>query len=345
MSAGEQALIAEGELLALAARALAAGGMRAEDASAAARILVLADGMGLHTHGVARVAQYLERVRLGGIDALAEVAVTRVAPALALVDGGNGIGPLVGMRALDAAMEAARQAGIGAAFVRGSNHFGPIAPYALIAAEQGFASIVASNATTTIAPWGGRDTRLGNNPLGIGVPNPGGDPVILDMALSVAARAKIRALAAAGQPIPAGWATDAEGQPTTDAAAALQGFLLPVGGHKGYGLAVMVDLLAGVLSGAAYLTHVRAWDREPGVAQDLGHVFVLIDTARLGPAEWLRDRMRDFAAILHATPAADPASPVMLPGEREMAALHRARRDGVSVPAGDLERLRGLAGL
>lgn len=242
-------------------------------------------------------------------------------------------------------MEGARAAGIGAAFARGSNHFGPIMPYAMIAAEAGFASIIASNATTTIAPWGGKDTRVGNNPIGIGVPNPGGDPVILDMALSVAARAKIRALAQRGEAMPEGWATDSEGRPTTDAAAGLNGFLLPAGGHKGYGLAVMVDLLAGLLSGAAYLTRVQAWDKNPGAAQDLGHVFIAVDTGRLGSADWLRERMADFVSILHGTPAADPAAPVMLPGEREMAAMKRQRRDGVRVAADDLAKIEALAGV
>jgi LDH2 family malate/lactate/ureidoglycolate dehydrogenase len=338
------ALASEDRLLCLATTALVKGGMAPADAAEAARVLVLADLFGLRTHGISRVPQYLDRVRLGGIDAAARVEVARVAPGLATVDGANGIGPLVGMRALDAAMEGARIAGIGAAFARGSNHFGPIAPYAMIAAEAGFASIIGSNATTTIAPWGGKDTRVGNNPFGIGVPHPGGNPVILDMALSVAARAKIRQFAARGEPMPEGWATDAEGRPTTDAAAALKGFLLPVGGHKGYGLAVMVDLLAGLLSGAAYLTRVRAWDKDPGVAQDLGHVFIAIDTSRLGSTEWLRERMADFTTIIHDTPAADPAAPVILPGEREMAALHRQRREGVRVSEDDLRKLEALAG-
>jgi len=339
-----EALVAEGDLLDLASRALTAGGMREDEAAQVARVLVLADLFGVRTHGISRVPQYLDRVRIGGIDARAEVATLRVAPGLATVDGRNGIGPLVGMRALEAATEGARVAGIGAAFARGSNHFGPVMPYALLAAEAGFASIIASNATTTIAPWGGRDTRVGNNPIGIGVPNPGGDPVILDMALSVAARAKIRALAEKNEPMPQGWATDSAGQPTTDARAALAGFLLPVGGHKGYGLAVMVDMLAGLLSGASYLTRVQAWDKNPGAAQDLGHVFILIDTARLGSTEWLRERVADFTAILHDTPAADPASPVMLPGEREMTSLARGRQEGVRVAEADLQKLRTLAG-
>jgi LDH2 family malate/lactate/ureidoglycolate dehydrogenase len=307
-------------------------------------VLVLADMFGLRTHGISRVAQYLGRVRVGGIDPRAAVQVARMAPGLAMVDGRNGIGPLVGMRALEAAREGARAAGIGAAFARGSNHFGPILPYAYLAAEDGFASIVASNATTTIAPWGGRDTRVGNNPMGIGVPQPGGDPIVLDIAMSVAARAKIRALLQKGEALPPGWAADRDGLPTTDPKAALDGFLLPVGGHKGYGLAVMVDLLAGLLSGAAYLTHVQAWDKNPEAAQNLGHVFILIDTAKLGPAAWLKERMEDFRRILTETPPTDPAAPVMAPGDREFASKTRALREGVLVAAADLEAVRALAG-
>ncbi|WP_458098061.1 Ldh family oxidoreductase [Roseomonas sp. WA12] len=339
-----ETIIPERDLLDFAARALTRGGMRAGEAALTAKVLVLADMFGVRTHGISRVAQYLDRVRVGGIDPQAEVQVARMAPGLSMVDGRNGIGPLVGMKALEAAMESAREVGIGAAFARGSNHFGPILPYAFLAAQEGFASIIASNATTTIAPWGGKDTRVGNNPMGIGMPNPGGDPIILDIALSVAARAKIRKLLQGGQPMPEGWAADVDGKPTTDPKKGLEGFLLPVGGHKGYGLAVMVDLLAGLLSGAAYLTHVQAWDKNPEAAQNLGHVFILIDTAKLHAADWMRERMADFGAILRSTPAADPAQPVMAPGDREMAMHARAMREGVSVATADMESVRALAG-
>jgi LDH2 family malate/lactate/ureidoglycolate dehydrogenase len=341
--ASSETVIPEPQLLALATRALEAGGMREGDAAPAARVLVLADMFGLRTHGISRIPQYLGRVKIGGIDAKAEVMVERTAPGLALVDGRNGIGPLVGMRALEAAMEGARAVGIGAAFARGSNHFGPIMPYCFLAAQQGFASIIASNATTTIAPWGGRDTRVGNNPLGIGMPDPGGDPIILDIAMSVAARGRMRTLMNEGKSMPPGWAVDRDGQPTNDPKAGLAGFLLPAGGHKGYGLAVMVDLFAGLLSGAAYLTHVQAWDKNPGLAQNLGHSFVLIDTAKLGAALRLHERMADFREILTSTPPADPAAPVMAPGDREMAAYARARRDGVRVLASDLNDVEALA--
>lgn len=337
------AIVAEHDLGRLASHALVAGGMQEEDAASVARVLVLADLFGLRTHGISRVAQYLDRVKVGGIDAKANVTTVRVAPGLSLVDGANGMGPLVGMRALDAALASAREVGIGAAFARGSNHFGPIMPYALIAAEQGFASIIGTNATTTIAPWGGADTRLGNNPLGIGVPDPQGDPILLDLAMSVAARAKIRRALRDGAQIPEGWATDAQGQPTTDPTAALAGFLLPFGGHKGYGLSLLVDLLSGVLSGASYLTRVKAWDKQPEAHQDLGHFFILIDTTRLAAPGDLARRMADFKDIIRSTPPADAARPVRLPGDSEFALLHRQRVEGIAVAAEDLAALKSLA--
>jgi LDH2 family malate/lactate/ureidoglycolate dehydrogenase len=335
--------LGEAELSTLATSALEGLGLVPRDAAASARILVLADLFGLHTHGVSRIVSYGERIDLGGIAARPAIRVEKVAPAMARVDGANGLGPLVGMRSLEVAMDLARDCGVGIAFARASNHFGPISPYGFIAAEAGFATMIGSNATTTIAPWGGGDARLGNNPLGFGVPQPGGPPFLLDMAMSVAARAKIRSAASRGEPIPATWATDAAGRPTTDAKAALEGFLQPVGGHKGYGLALVVDLFAGLLSGAAYLTHVSSWSEDPEKPQDLGHFFIALDAKALGAAEWLRGRMEDFRAILHASPPADPASPVVVPGEIELARMASFRADGIPLPDELVGQMRELA--
>jgi ureidoglycolate dehydrogenase (NAD+) len=229
------------------------------------------------------------------------------------------------------------------AFVNHGNHFGAIAPYCWLAAQENFATLIGSNASTTVAPTGGRAERLGNNPLAIGVPRPGGDPVILDMAMSVVARGKIRAALKRNEPIPAAWATDRDGRPTTDPRAALDGFLMPFGGYKGYGLAVMVDLFAGVLSGGAYLTQVKSWLDEPDAPGNLGHFFIALDCSRLGSAEWLAARVSDFAAILHDTPRADPAVPVRLPGEIEMERLARQRREGIPVDDEVLRALEGFA--
>ena len=335
--------VREEELTALAVGALEALGMVRKDAEDTARILVMGDLFGVHTHGVSRLESYAERVKGGGARARPDIRIERVAPTIARLDGDRGVGPLVGMRALEAAMEMARESGTGIVFARDSNHFGAIGPYNYLAAQEGFASIIGSNSSTTIAPHGGRDARVGNSPLGFGVPNPGGPPIILDMAISVVARAKIRDALKAGKPIPDTWATDREGRPTTDPKEALDGFLLPIGGYKGYGLALIVDLFAGLLSGAAYLTHVQTWIDAPEAPQDLGHFFFVIDTRVLGSSSWLAERMRDFAAILHSTPAADPSKPVLLPGEIQMGKLERHRREGVAMDEEVLEMLARCA--
>lgn len=337
--------IAEAELQTLGQSAFEALGLPPDDARDVVQILLLADLFGLSTHGLGRIESYGERLDVAGIAKAPRITAERVAPALVKVDGGNGVGPLVGMHGLRAAMEVARECGIGAAFVRGSNHFGPISPYSYLAAEQGFASMIGSNATTTIAPWGGSDARLGNSPLGFGVPGAEGAHFMLDMAMSVVARAKIRNALKAGQPIPDTWATDSAGRATTDPRAALDGFLLPIGGHKGYGLALLVDLFAGLLSDAAYLTHVKSWVDAPDEPQNLGHFFVLIDTRRLGSAAWLAGRMADFAAILHGSAPAQEGKPVIVPGEIELRNMARQRAAGIALDDATLTLLRQRAGL
>ena len=331
MTQGTHCLSTEA-LTELAEKVLINSGLDKLEAQHTAEILVLADLLGLSTHGVSRLISYTDRMRIGGINVKANIQIETLAPALIRVDGDNGLGPLVGARALHAAMHAAQQTGVALAFVRGSNHFGPVAPYCHIAAQAGFATMIASNATPTITPWGGKQTRLGNNPIGFGVPRPGNDAVVLDMALSVAARAKIRDLAKANLSIPEGWATNDQGQPTTNAAEALKGFLLPVGGHKGYGLAIMVDLLTGLLSGASYLTKVSSWQDAPDMPQDLGHIFLLINTKLLGSTEWLIERMNNFAGIVHDTQATDAKNPVLLPGEREYQRKNDQQIHGITLP-------------
>jgi len=328
-----QTVWSESELSRLATRAFQGLGLTETDAADVVKILVLADLFGLSTHGLSRIESYGERLLVQGIRARPNITVQAPAPALRLVDGDNGVGPLVGMHALRAAMDAARQCGIGMAFARGSNHFGPISPYSLLAAEEGFASVIGSNATTTIAPWGGSDARLGNSPLGFGVPNPGGSPFLLDMAMSVVARAKVRNAFKRGESIPDTWATDDKGRATTDPKAALDGFLLPIGGHKGYGLALLVDMFAGLLSNAAYLTHVKSWVDAPDEPQNLGHFFILIDTRMLGSAQWLSERMMDFAEILHDSPPSVADKPVIVQGEIELKKMAQQRADGIVLDA------------
>jgi LDH2 family malate/lactate/ureidoglycolate dehydrogenase len=332
----------------LACRAFTTLGVPTPVAEDAAGVLVCAEMMGITTHGLNRVASYGARLAGGGIDPAGHITVSRIAPALVQVDGGNALGPAVACRALDAAMDAARETGAGVALCRQSNHFGAAAPYCLRACEAGFALMVMSNTTPLLAPAGGRVAAVGNNPLGLGFPAADGRHMIVDMALSVVSRSRIRRAAQTGDPIPEGWATDADGQPTTDAGAAMRGVLQGIGGHKGYGLALGVEMLAGVWSGAAFLTQIADLSRDEAdgtpVRQDLGQAFIVLDLARFQPDGAGAARMAQARDLLTATPPASPDAPVRLPGDRALAHLARARAEGLCVAAHTLAALRNMAG-
>lgn len=322
--------------------ALVAVGVPAEDAAAVTRVLVEADMMGIATHGVIRLTPYTTRIRMGGVKAKPRVIVEARAPSLAVVDGDNGLGPVIGTRALKAAMAMAAATGIAYVGCRNSNHFGAMMPYALTACDAGFVMIAATNAGPTMPPWGGAEAKIGNNPLCVAAPVPGGAHFILDMAMSVAARGKIRIAERNKTPIPEGWAVDKDGRPTTDAAAAMRGFLVPFGGHKGSGLSLAVDILAGVITGAGFLTGIASWTEQPKEPQRAGHFFLLIDPARLTGADAFAKSMTEFRQIVRSTRPADPESPVLLPGEREQKHRQATLTEGVTVPADVLREVEAL---
>jgi len=323
---------------------LASAGVRDEDAAATTKILVEGEMMGIGTHGVIRLQSYTDRLRCGGISTEPNITVDRRADSLAIVDGDNALGPAVGMRGLETAFQLAAETGIAYVGCRNSNHVGALAPYALQACEAGFVSIMGTSATTTMPPWGGAEARIGNNPIGIAAPCPDAPHFILDMAMSVAARGKIRAAQADGRAIPEGWAVDRDGRPTTDPAEALAGFLVPFGGHKGSGLSQAVDMLCGVISGARFLTGISSWLDNPEAPQGLGHFYLLIDPARLIGRARFDAAMASFRDIVTGTPPADPAVPVQLPGQREQEARARALRQGIALPDDLLASLRNLVG-
>lgn len=318
-------------------------GLSVDQAEKSARMLVEADMMGLGTHGVARIPTYVNRLRLGGVDPNAPLGVEKCSSSLAIVDGGNGLGTVVGTKALDLALEMVDDNGIAYVGCRNSNHLGALAPYGLRACDDGYLLIAGTNASTTMAPWGGSETRVGNNPLCIAAPCADGMHFILDMAMSVAARGKIRAAQKAGAPIPKGWAADASGMETTDADEALAGFLLPAGGHKGSGLSMAVDILSGVLTGAGFLTGVSSWSEHPGAPSRVGHFFLAIDPHRLLGKDAFASAMDQFKRIVLGTPPAQASNPVMMPGEREQIRRTAALRDGLVIPADLLASIRDLA--
>lgn len=331
------------EAQSLATKAFIRAGVRESEAAAAATILTLAEAMGITTHGLNRVANYVQRLDTGGIARDAEISVHSPAPALCHIDGHNGLGPAVAHRALSEAMSAARAVGLGAVFVRGGNHLGALAPFLFIAAEAGFAAVMTSNTAPMIAPAGGKSPRIGNNPLGLAIPHPEGRHVLLDMALSMAARSRVRGAAKEGKPIPDTWATDAQGRPTTDATQAMQGLMRAIGGDKGANLALCLDLLAGGLSGAAMLSEIPATIDHPQNAQNLGQMFILIDAKLLSPDEERRQRMDHAEQMILDTPTLEEGSNVRLPGTRALKSLKDARENGMDIVPTLLSNLRLLA--
>ena len=339
----DSGLVDVASLTELAAEALRRAHVSPHDAAVSAGILVDAECMGIVTHGLVRVPEYVQRLRIGGVDAKAVVQVDVRSPALAMVDGNNALGTVVGSRALESALDLVAATGIAYVGCRNSNHCGALAPYALKACDAGCLLIAGTNASTTMAPWGGREARMGNNPVCIAAPGADGEHFILDMAMSVAARGKIRAALKRGEPIPDDWAVDASGRPTTDPQAALEGLLRPLAGHKGSGLSLAVDILSGALSGAGFLTGVSSWSANPGAPSRIGHFFLVIDPHRLIGRDAFARVMTEFKRTVLDTPAADDSKPVVLPGQLEQARRRRALQNGIAVSADLLDDVTQLA--
>lgn len=335
----------ETQARALVARAFSrAGGVTPDLAADAAQALVLTEMMGITTHGMGRVGTYVARLVAGGMNPAARPAITAPAPALRLMDGQSGLGAGVAIQALRAGMEAAAEMGMAGVFVHRATNFGAIAPLLYIAAEAGFAAIITSNTAPMIAPPGGRAARLGNAPLGIGLPHAAGRHLMLDMAMSVVARSRLRAALSRGEAVPDSWAIDADGRPTTDPRAAMAGVLQAIGGAKGAALAASLDIFAAGLAGAAMLSEIPDTHKDPGAEPDLAQMFLLIDAERLQPRAALSARI-DAAAAIHAhTPPIDGHPPPRLPGARAIAALQKARAEGIDIPPALMDELERLAG-
>lgn len=338
------------DLITLAARAFENAGFSATDAATTADHLVMMDLMGITTHGVHRVEQYLKRVRAGVVNPTAAITIEDKAPAIAVVNGNNGQGQVVGQRALDLVLEKVRETGLAYVAVRNSGHFGGTASYGLKAAEAGIILMSGTGASPAMAPFGGRDLKTGNNPFGFAAPRllgaaatrDGDPPFILDMATSVAARGKMRKLRDAGAPMPLGWALDKDGNPTTDPQAGLDGFIQFMGGYKGYGLTLMVDMLSGLLSGGRYLDQTRQmWDEDG--PQGTAHFFLALDPARLLGVDAYNTRMADFCGRIKTSAPFTPDGEVLLPGEIEMRNVANRRGNGIPVPLTTLGKIRELA--
>ncbi|GBF12236.1 Ldh family oxidoreductase [Tepidibacillus sp. HK-1] len=296
-------------------------GLPENDAEVVVDNLLFADLRGVPSHGMSRVPTYVKRIKGGAINPNPNIRAIIERPALTVLDADGGMGQVAAMDAINQSIDAAKREGISTVFVRNSNHFGMASYYTRIAASKGMVAVAVSNAPPAMAAWGGSKPVLGTNPLSLAFPNPQGDPIIIDMATSLAARGKIREAEKEGRSIPLGWALDKEGNPTTDPKEALAGSLSPLGGVKGYALAVAVELLSGVLSGAGFLTGIEQMvggsTGSLSVEQRVGHSFVVIDAGTLLPIEELTSRMTIFEKIIKEGPKAERVQEIFLPGQIE----------------------------
>lgn len=324
---------------AFAVRLLMAHGIPAADAQAIAHCLVLADLRGVDTHGIQYLPHYLGRVDKGLINPRPELKLEQKTPVAAGLDGQNGFGFVVGMRAMDAAIEMARTFGIGIVAARRSTHFGMAASYVLRAVEQGFVAQVYSNASPAMPPWGGRKAMLGTSPFACGAPGGKLDPYILDLSFAVAARGKIRKAGRRGEKIPLGWALDTDGRPTTDPAAADTGVVLPIGGYKGSGLAMLMDLFGGVIAGAGHAGGVGNQFSNYDRPQDVGHFFLAMKPDLFVSLDDYRARMDRLVTNVRNAPRAEGFDEILMPGEREFRLERKHRRSGIPIGPVELGRL------
>lgn len=345
---GEVPRFAPGELTDFIVAAFGQAGLGEEPATVAAEMLLNADRRGIDSHGMARLAGFVRRMRAGLIDPDATLTVVTEAPATVAFDAHNGLGLILAPQAMTRCIEKAEEMGICLATVRNSNHFGIAGTYALMAAEHGLGGMAMTNASPLVVPTFGAEARLGTNPLAFAVPTGSGQPLILDMSTSAVAWGKIEVARRAGLPIPPGWGLDQDAQPTTDPAKVKM--LQPLGGerstsgHKGYGLGLMVDVFCGALAGSGWSRQIaRSTNTERSAG--IGHMFLAwrIDAFR-DPIEFAQT-IDEIVADLRATPVAagHEGETVLVPGDPEAAAERQNRELGIPVRPGVLSELRALA--
>jgi LDH2 family malate/lactate/ureidoglycolate dehydrogenase len=310
-------------------------GVPETDARIAAEILISADLRGVDSHGLIRISTYYgSRLRKGLIDPTPQIKVLAETPATLRLDGGAGLGQVVSHLAMTRCIAKAKEVGTALVTVRNSNHYGIAGYYAMMALEEGMIGISYTNAQPLVAPTYGRTAVLGTNPIAVAVPAGKERPYVLDMATSIVPIGRVTVYQKSGRQIPEGWGIDKEGMVTTDPTAVLQGgALMPLGGvdimrgYKGYGLAMLVDIFSGVLSGAATATSVG----HPGanMPADVGHFFQAVRIDAIRPVDEFKAHMDEFIRELRSSPKATGQERIYIPGEKEFELAERNLRDGV----------------
>lgn len=301
-------------------------GMSGPDAQTLSANLIDADVRGIDSHGIVRLAAYAQQLRSGEIRARPEIVLVERSPVSAIIDGGGGFGVIVGIKGMEWAIEAAKANGLGMVGVRNVGHFGTASYFTRWAASRGPIGIAMTNTSPVVAPAGGIEPRIGNNPISIAIPDgKGGTSFCLDIAMSVVSRGRVKIYSLAGEALPPGWALDINGQPTTDADAALGGALLPFGDYKGTGLAIAIEILTAALTGGQLTQNVRHGgftvagndEHDDSRSVTIGNLFMAIDSGVFRDSSLFQ---ADVESILTYVTGARglPNSAVRIPGEPEM---------------------------
>lgn len=326
------------------ARAFEAVDMPSGDAAVVAELMTRADLNGSEGHGVFRLPQYIRRIKGGAVNLRPNIRIERDAAAMALVNGDNGMGHLVMRFAARTAIEKAKHAGVAWVGASWSNHAGPASLYATMALEHDMIGLyLAVGSANHLPPWGGLDMLLSTNPLAVAVPAGDEPPIVLDMATTVAAYGKVKTKAQRGETMPVGWMMDREGKPLTDPKRANEGFLLPIGDYKGYGLALVIGLLAGTLNGAAMGKDVVDFNADDATPTNTGHAVVAISLEAFGGVAEFKRRVDALVRELRESRRLPGVERIWMPGEQSHAKRAEHARSGVPVPAPLMESLRALA--
>jgi LDH2 family malate/lactate/ureidoglycolate dehydrogenase len=343
-TAADEVRVAAAPLAAFVARAFVAAGLPGADAQTVAGLMVEADLRGSDTHGVIRLPLYVRRLRAGGINAAPNIRLVSDRASVALIDGENGMGHLVMRRAAALAIEKAKATGIGWVGARMSNHAGPAALYVTMPLRHDMVGLYfAVGSNNHLPPWGGSESLLGTNPMAVAVPALEEPPIVLDMAPTVAAYGKVRLRAQRGEAMPIGWMIDREGKPLTDPKRADEGHLLPIGDYKGYGLSLIIALLAGALNRAALGREVIDFVKESGKATNTGQaILALAIEAFITPAEF-KTAVDTFIRDIRHSRRLPGVDRIWLPGEQSHAKRLDRQAHGVPMPKALRQSLDAVA--
>jgi len=326
------------------AHAMELAGLTKEDAAMSARVLAAADGWGVHTHGTRQARPLMKNVRDGRINAKAHATILCEGAAFAVVDGNHAMPLVTACFAMNTAIRKARDAGIAYVGVAHSSHVGAIGYYATMALPHDMIGLAMTNTDPWMTVPGGKGPIMGTNPIAYAVPAGEEKPVFLDIATSSVAVTKILAAKALGKKLPEKWLADDRGVPTDDPSRYPEhGALLPMAGHKGYGLAVLVETLTAILTGASFLSGVKCWLYDIPDRADQGHAFVAINVGAMMAIQTFKARMDAMIREVKSAHKAEEQGRIYLPGEMEWERQERANREGLQLPDYVLVNLIGLA--